>query len=328
MKKLFTLLLALAASVGTLFAQSGTCGNNLTWDLTDGVLTISGTGDMTNWFANSNAPWYSYREEITDVIIDNGVTTIGSYAFYNCTSLTSVSIPNSVFLIEINAFLGCSSLTSVTLNSSSITSEGYGWNSNLGTIFGGNVTEFIIGDSVTAIGSNAFNYCTSLTSVTIGNSVTSIGRWAFENCTGLTSIEIPNSVTTIGGSAFNNCTSLTSVTIGNSVTSIEQLAFISCSGLTSITCNAVVPPICGGYVFYGVDKSIPLYVPDNSVEAYQSADGWREFYNIIGQSNAPTAIEEVNTTTNLNCSRKLLQDGQILILRGEKTYSLTGAEVK
>lgn len=207
MKKLLTLLLALAASVGTLFAQSGTCGNNLTWDLTDGVLTTSGTGDMTNWFANSNAPWYSYREEITDVIIDNGVTAIGSYAFYNCTSLTSV-------------------------------------------------------------------------------------------------------------------------TIGNSVTSIEELAFISCSGLTSITCNAVVPPICGGYVFYGVDKSIPLYVPDNSVEAYQSADGWREFYNIIGQSNAPTAIEEVNTTTNLNCSRKLLQDGQILILRGDRTYTITGKQIK
>ena len=180
-QKLFTFFLALAASVGTMFAESGTCGKNLTWDLTDGVLTISGTGVMTD-FEYQGTPWYSYRENITSVTIGNSVTSIGSNAFYDCYGLTSITIPNSVTSIGMSAFAWCSGLTSIT-----------------------------IPNSVTSIGDWAFRDCSGLTSIEIPNSVTSIGESAFLYCSGLTSVTIGNSVTSIGGYAFSGCTGLTSI---------------------------------------------------------------------------------------------------------------------
>ncbi len=104
--KLFTFILALTASVGTLFAEIGTCGDNLTWDLTDSVLTISGTGVMKDYdyYNKRYAPWYSSRQSIRTVTISDGVTSIGSYAFYYCDRLRSVAIPNSVTSIGTFAF--------------------------------------------------------------------------------------------------------------------------------------------------------------------------------------------------------------------------------
>ena len=115
MKKILTLFLALAASVGTLFAQSGTCGDNLTWNLNDGTLTITGTGSMKNYtFSSTTAPWYSSRSSIKTVIIEDGVTSIGGRAFGDCKILTSITIPNSVTDIGEYAFADCRSMNSVT----------------------------------------------------------------------------------------------------------------------------------------------------------------------------------------------------------------------
>ena len=178
--------------------ESGTCGPNLRWHLTDnGVLTISGKGEMNDYSANyfeNRAPWRGY--DIKRIIIGDGVTTIGVYAFAGCSSLTSVTIPNSVTTIGEEAFEGCRALTSVT-----------------------------IPNSVTKIGDSAFEDCSALTSVTIPNSVTKIGDSAFEDCSALTSVTIPNSVTKIGDHAFDYCSALISVTIPNSVTTIGEDAF-------------------------------------------------------------------------------------------------------
>ena len=165
----------------------------------------------------------------------DGVTSIGSAVFYNCSGLTSVTIGNSVTSIGAGAFQECSGLTSVT-----------------------------IGNSVTSIGSAVFYNCSGLTSVTIGNSVTSIGDGAFQGCSGLTSVTIGNSVTSIGNGSFSGCSGLTSVTIGNSVTSIGNGSFSGCSSLASITCNAITAPIIQSNTFQKVKADGVLTVPTGS----------------------------------------------------------------
>lgn len=164
--------------------DGGNCGANVTYTYVESThtLTISGSGSMANYKDGSYSPWYSYRSEIIKAIIEDGVTNIGDYAFYNCSYLTSISIPNSATRIGNYTFSGCSSLTSATIS-----------------------------NKVSSIGNGAFYHCTGLTSVTIPNSVTSIGVHAFSECKGLTSIEIPNNVTSIGVHAFAYCSGLTSI---------------------------------------------------------------------------------------------------------------------
>ena len=261
MKKFVSLLLSAILVVSCLsmitvsatsVVDSGTCGENLTWTLdSEGTFTISGTGKMNNYYYYGDVPWYMGESDIKAVNVEEGVTSIGDYAFSYCSSLTSVEIPDSVTSIGDCAFCACSSLTSVSIGNSvtsigvcaffacssltsieipdSVTSIGDSAFDNCSSL-----TSIEIPDSVTSIGSYAFSVCSSLTSVSIGNSVTSIGDCAFVACRSLTSIEIPDSVTSIGYCAFGHCGRLTSVSIGNSVTSIGNSAFEHCSSLTDV----------------------------------------------------------------------------------------------
>ena len=138
--------------------ERGTCGKNLTWTLDDGTLTISGTGEMYNYFTYT-VPWYSSRKLIRKVVLEVGVTTIGDWAFSHCFRLTSMVIPDSVTTMGSLAFRCCTSLTNV-----------------------------IIPDSVTTIGAYAFDWCTSLTSVIIPDNVTTISSKVFAYCTALKEI--------------------------------------------------------------------------------------------------------------------------------------------
>jgi len=201
---------------------------------------------------------------LTSVTIPNSVTSIGGGAFDGCISLTSVTIPNSVTSIGSQAFAGCSSLTSVTIGNSvtsigddaflgcsaliTVDANNPNYSSKDGILFDKNQTTLIqcpisikgsyaIPNSVTSIGSLAFDGCISLSSISIPSSVTSIGSGAFGNCSGLTSVTIGNSVTSIGSQAFSGCTGLTSVTIPSSVTSIRNAAFEGCSALITVDAN-------------------------------------------------------------------------------------------
>ena len=317
MKKLFTLFLALVAGIGVASAQSGTCGDNLTWTLADSVLTISGMGAMENFAFNSYAPWYDYRSSIKSVIISDGVTSIGYEAFSRCSSLSSVTIPNSVTSIEKWAFSRCSSLTSVTIPNS-VTSIG-----DLAFAECSSLTSVTIGNSVTSIGNSAFYDCSSLTSITIPNSVTTIGRRTFRNCSSLTSVTIGNSVTSIGESAFSNCSSLTSVSIGNGVTSIGADAFAYCDKLVDVYCYATTPPVVyDGFSFENYDAY--LYIPCESKKAYMEDAVWDNFKYI--ECISSEGIEDVQSDEVQGT--KVIKDGQVLILRNGKTYTMQGAEVK
>ena len=313
----------------------GTCGaegDNLTWALScDGVLTISGKGAMADYESSSDVPWIDYRSDIQSLVIEEGVTSIGTGAFYDCRALTSIAISNSVTSIGFQAFGECIGLSSVTIPNSVKSIGDYAF------IVCESLTSVKIGNGVTSIGESAFQQCTSLSSVTLGNSVKTIGTSAFADCSALTSIVIPNSVTSIGESVFYGCSSLTSIvipsnvtsigyaafygcsgltslTIGKSVTSIGMYAFKNCSGLTEITCKAMTPPECHIDCFEGVDKEIPLYVPEGTKEAYKGADEWKDFTNIQEELPCEPIVgtcgaEGDNLTWTLTCDGELIISG-------------------
>ena len=226
-------------------------------------------------YSYSEVPWYSQRDKIKKVIIENGVTSIGTSAFYSCSSLTSVIIPNSVVSIGRQAFCKCSTLTSVNIPNSVTSIET--------AIFQGcsSLTSVNIPNSVTSIGGNAFYNCSGLTSITIPNSVTSIEGYAFYNCSGLTSIIIPNSVTSIGNSTFEGCSGITSITIPEFVTNIGEKVFFGAK-LRSIVIKAKTPPSGFKYSAFSGQSyyHTTLMVPEGSWDAYAYSDGWYQFINI------------------------------------------------
>ncbi|MBQ1582399.1 MAG: leucine-rich repeat domain-containing protein [Prevotella sp.] len=136
-----------------------------------------------------------------------------------------------------------------------------------------------IPNSVTAIGSFSFCNCQNLGSVTIPNSVTIIGNSAFHGCVSLSTMDIPNSVTSLGDGVFRGCTGLISATLGSGITSIGDYIFYECDNFQSLTCLAVTPPTIVSGTFQS--GNYPIYVPDNSVLAYQTADNWMQYSNRI-----------------------------------------------
>lgn len=196
----------------------GACGKKVTWTLDDeGTLTISGTGPMYDWDGSEYvAPWSFYY--VSSVKIENGVTTIGAYAFYSCLSLNSVTIPSSVTTIKDAAFLYCMTLNSVTF-SNGLTRIGDA------AFSGCQLTSVSLPDSLTDIGNVAFLYCTKVTSVSLPAELVNIGSGAFSYCSNIASVRIPNHVNTIGEMAFYACDGMNYAIIPRSVQTIEQKAF-------------------------------------------------------------------------------------------------------
>ena len=248
---------------------------------------------------------------LTSVTIGNSVTSIGAWAFYGCIGLTSVTIPNSVTGIGGGAFDDCTGLTSVTINSPDIVEREYiyiyNYIYNIKYIFGSQVTEYIIGNSVTSIGDRAFEGCSGLTSVTIQGSVTSIGESAFSGCRSLTSVTIPNSVTSIGEYAFRGCNGLTSVTIPNSVTSIGDRAFEDCSNITSVVWNA---KNSNGWNF---GNQVENFVFGDSVEVIPD--------DLCNNMSKLSKIEIPNSVVNIgnNAFRNCGNDGHLIFPASLKT---------
>ena len=293
-KKILFFITAVLLSGLSGFAQtSGKCGDNLNWSYDSGVLTITGTGNMHNYHTSSysDAPWYSFRSNITSISLTEGIASIGDYAFSNCSNIISVIIPNSVTKIGYRSFYDCTALTSLTIGISVTSIDEWAFlkcsglttvnfNATNCTRMGGNsanpvfegcdaLTTLNIGNNVTNIPDNVFCGCSGIASVTIPNSVTQIGNSAFRGCSGITSLIIGNSVTTIGSEAFQGCSSLKSLVIPESVTSISLYAFSGCSNITSLTIPESVTSIgsrafsgCSGLTTIINRNSIPVKISD------------------------------------------------------------------
>jgi len=232
------------------------------------------------------------------------VTSIGDGAFYNSRSLTNVKIPNSVTSIGSGAFSQCISLKAITvdaLNSVYSSVDGVLFDKSQTKLIqcpGGKAGSYTIGTNVTSIGDDAFDGCSSLSSVTIPNSVTSIGDRAFYDCYSLTNVTIGNSVTKIGSYAFSDCYSLTNVTIGNSVTSIGDRAFSDCRSLTSVTTGNSVTSI-GDKAFYDC-RSLTNVTTGNSVTRIGSAafDGCTSLSGV----KVPNSVTSIGSAAFSQCT--------------------------
>ncbi len=265
-----------------LAAEVNYCGDNLTWSISEGTLTIEGYGPMWNYeydVEKTTAPWAD--STFTNVVFPEEITYIGTYAFHGRTALTELDLPALLDSIGNYAFSGCTSLTSVDLsNCAALTSIG-----NYAFSGCSSLASISFPASLTSIGNNAFVNCTGLASVNLFGSLESIGNYAFSNCAGLRTLDLSDctKLTSIGEYVFYapSGTSLKTAALPASLDSIGRFAFGNCSALESIVVSATTPPALDFYGFDGVDKeACTLYVPDSSVDTYKAASYWRTFFNI------------------------------------------------
>ena len=263
--------------------DSGTCGENLTWSLnSNGLLSIKGTGKMDNYDPwNNNAPWKSQSANIISVVIEKNVTSIGDYAFYDCTSLVDVDIADSVITVGDSAFQECSSLKNVDIPNSVISIDQY-----------------------------AFLYCGNLESITLSNSIRSMGDYIFSQCSNLKSVNIPESVESIGNGAFANCKSLREINVeeGNKYYSsmdgvlfnheMTQLIHCPAVGIEEYTIPEGVEEICG-YAFYGCVNLQSISIPNSVTRIDESV-----FCDCtsLKKINIPDSLNYMGFSAFENCS--------------------------
>ncbi len=354
-KTLFTLFTVLAVvilyavSFGGIEARAETRGTtgDCIWVLSESTLIISGDGPMADYYKEDLIPW---GKNIREVIIQDGVTNIGTYAFYNCGGISSITIPDSVTSIGDYAFEGCERLTSISISSgvTSIGAEAFSSCGRLekinvsnnnsfycdidGVLFNKEKTEileypsgktessYVVPDSVKSIGVQIFNGCTSLTSITIGDGVTSIGDRTFSFCSNVKSVTIGNNVTSIGDSAFDYCSNLTNITIPNSVNSIGGSAFYNCSSLTSINIPDSVTSI-GDWAFYGCSSLTSINIPDSVTSI-----GTRAFSH-VKTANFTRNIDNLNIDTFSSSNLKTVNFGgtlaewEAMVYSGDEQFS-------
>lgn len=254
---------------------SGTCGaegdgSNLTWSLSGGVLTISGAGAMKDWefYGNNVSPWCE-NEQITSVVIGEGVTTIGDNAFFSCRQVAKVKLPTTLKSIGSCAFYNAS-LKNIDIPDG-VTTLSMAFQNCRG------LTAIDVPSSVTDIG-GAFATCVSLTNVTLPEGLTEIGKNAFASCERLTSIKIPSTVTSIGSYAFDQ-SAIQTINIPNGVTEIGERAFGQCPNLTELVIPDSVVKI-GLNVVEGCSKLRSIYIGKNVTSLFETFGGYGSFQRV------------------------------------------------
>ncbi len=262
------MLLTIAPITAFASTGSGTCGDNgdnISWELDEsGTLTLTGSGAMrdyaySDYFGEDVSPWREFEmgNDIKKIVVGDGITSIGSYAFRDCGEVTEVSLPAGLKKIGYAAFEGCEKLKNINLPDGLETIEDYAFYccSALESI--------VIPDSVTDLGGFAFYRCTSLVSANIPAGVTELKMHLFFGCTKLNSItSIPESVTKIGDSVFSGCSSITEITLPKGLQEIGYYVFENCSSLSDIKIdesNENYTTVDG--VLYNKDKTLLIAYP-------------------------------------------------------------------
>lgn len=225
-KRLLSILLVLLMALtllplGALADDNNKCGENLTWEFADGILTISGTGDMYDYSSADPAPWSEYNDIIASITISDGVTSIGDNAFHSCCAESIDLQCTSLVSIGKNAFSRCTMLTSI-----------------------------FIPESVQSIGSEAFSLCEGLSMVELPTTLTKIPDGIFTDCALLDSITIPDTVTEIGANAFLRCTAFILEKLPAGIKSIGAAAFANCGNIESLALPGTLESI-GNAAFTG-----------------------------------------------------------------------------
>lgn len=274
--------------------------------LINGVYYNLGIKDGQASILPSDERYYTGNIVIPSTVTYEGktynVTSIGSQAFSDCSSLTSINIPESVTSIGKNAFSGCSSLTSINIPNG-VTSIGWEAFRDCSSL-----TSIVLPEGVTLIDVYAFSGCSSLASVNIPNGVTRINRDAFNGCSSLTSIVLPNSVTKIGERAFSGCRSLTSLSINDGVMSIGQNAFAECDKLISVTIPKSVTSIdveifknCPSLTSIVIDKDNPVYDSRENCNAIIET-AYNTLYQGCTNTIIPSSVTKIGPRAFLQCA--------------------------
>lgn len=207
-------LLLVLSVVPAVRAASGDCGDGVTWDLTGGALTISGNGEMSDYSEQSLAPWYRYADEILSIKVENGVTSVGDFAFFQLKKVTAASVADSVTEIGSYAFYECEALQLLDL-----------------------------GSGVKTIGERAFKMCRSLMTLRLPDGLISIGDQSFYRCQSLMSVTVPASVTQMGTEAFMYCSNLANATILANLRELPAWTFYGCHKLRSVSLSSNISSV-------------------------------------------------------------------------------------
>lgn len=229
-----SILICVFCLCGILFSEevqadvSGECGLDVSWELIDGKLSISGSGSMNNFTEQEMAPWYNNRNDIISIYVEDGITDIGKLSFYGCENLEYIQLPDSIKKINDYAFSGCKKLSAVYLSDKLKVIGDYAFEScqSLSTI--------ILPKNLTELGYHAFYRCESLISITIPYTVSNMGNGVFAHCSNLIQVNIESNINKIPAWTFYGCTSLVTISLPENIKEIDYYAFNRCESLSFI----------------------------------------------------------------------------------------------
>lgn len=249
-------------------AESGNCGESLQWNYNEGVLTITGTGPMNNYSEEVPAPWTPYSENITCLILPEGLTHVGNYAFAQCSALELVQLPNSVVSIGKSGFFACTSMKFLTLS-----------------------------NSLQTIEENAFERCLSITAVHLPNSLQSLGYMAFWRCESLLAVTIPESVISLDMAVFAHCKSLIQADVRAPIKELPQWLFFGCTNLASVNLPETLTGV-DEYAFHGCGELSTVRYPGSQENSQKITEDIKKYMDALPNFDVSSSISD--TTTHIS----------------------------